>query len=612
MTPGLRYASSVASVAALLTAPMAAQKAPLTFNVRTAKPTIACVDTLQQARAHRNRIRTLAAEPGRALAYEQQPPVVSPNYGGTIQLAEFTVAGDVASLQFRGVDGTLETWARQRTDTLAGSPVSIFQPSWDASILDRAMANSRWGWDRPELYIGDVIGADALGADRNIFLRIAPLNIPDVQVVQLAADVQYSSHVVNLVIPGFSDELVQVEDASAELARVTNRFYQHFQDTYDALAVVPQRSILMPYTGVHYTVKNDVGGVGQEQVDDAATYGSAAGRLRGVEVFPQYFADNQLSTHEAGHQWGSYVDWTALNGLVRAGHQPSAHDPLWANHASRMSAVLEGHRTVVDGMVTKSAAPIPFTPLMKYAMGILPKAEVPDMVLYDEQGQFTLADPPAPGTPVAGATRTATITEVAGLLGERTGPVPAEWSRATIVVSRGALLSQREMNVWTFYAQRAEDPNRSGIIDFEGYGAFDIATGNAVDFKTDIRPLSGAALTGPLPVDFPSFGPLDLRGLELAAPLATLSAAGAPINLTGRVTVANVATFNRVAFCLAEEGDENCGRSDVAVGAIGAGGSFAAAVVPPAPGRYQLLMFLVTPGGGSLTATQQVSTFTVN
>ncbi len=615
MNRALIQSGAVACTAMLLTVPMRAAEAPLVFNRGTAKPALECLDTPLQAKAHTNRIKTLDVEAGRALVYDQQPPVLTPNYTGTIQLAEFTVAGDVASLQFRGIDGTVETWARQRTDTLAGRPVSVFQPSWDSSILDRAMANSRWGWDQPELYIGDVLGAGALGANRNILLRIAPSNIPDVRVIQAAADVQYSSHVVNIVLSGFSDELVQVDDPSAELARVSNRFYQVFQDTYDALAVVPQRSLMMPYTGVHYTVKNDIAGIGQEQYDLAATYGSA-GRLHGIEIFPQFFSGNQISTHEASHQWGSYVDWTALTGLVRAGHQTGAHDPLWLNYPSRMSSVLDGVRTVVDNggsyVVGRSAAPILFTPIQRYAMGLLAKEAVPDMILFDDQAQFTLADVPAPGTPVGGGVRGASITAVAGLLGERSGPVPTEWNRATIVVSRGALLSQREMNYWTFYAQRSEDPNRSGIVDYEGYGSFDRATGNAVDFKTDIRPLAGTKISGPLAVDYPSFGTRDLRGLELSAPLATLSSAAAPIAISGRVTVANRASYNRVAFCLVEEPESGCGASQVAVAAIGGDGSFSAAVSAPRPGRFELVFFLVTPSGGSLSAAWQVTNFTVN
>lgn len=614
MKRGLLQAGAVVCSTMLPIAPLGAADGPVRLTMHSAKPVLTCLDTGAQVRAHAKRIRTLDVAPGRALVYDQQPPVISPNYTGTVQLAEFTVAGDVPSLTFQGTDGAVETWARQRTDTLAGRPVSVFQPSWDASILDRAMANSRWGWDQPELYIGDVISAGDAGGNRQIFLRIAPLNIPDVRVLQPAPDVQYSSHVVNIVLPGFSDELVQVDDATPELARVTTRFYQLFQDTYDALAIVPQRSLLMPYTGVHYTVKNDVSGIGEETHDDSATYGSA-GRLHGVEIFPQFFGNNQISTHEASHQWGSYVDWTAISGLVRAGHQPEAHDPLWLGHPSRMSAVLDGTRTVVDNggsyVVAKSAAPIPFTPMLKYAMGLLPKAAVPNMVLFDDQAQFSTAATPAPGTPVVGGVRSATIDQVTGLLGERSGPVPAEWSRATIVVSRGALLSQREMNYWTFYAQRTEDPNRSGIIDFEGYGSFDLASENAVDFKTDIRPLAGEQIVGALPVDFPSFGTADLRGLELNAPLPTLAASGAAIPVAGRVTAANRASFNRVALCLVQEGEAECGASTPALGAIGGDGSFSVNVAAPGPGRYQLNFFLVQPNGAG-AASLQMTNFTVN
>lgn len=610
----LRKCGAVAGLTALLTVPMGAAESPLTFRVHTVKPTAACLDTVAQARAHVNRIRTLAATPGRALAYDQVPAIVSPSYGGTIQLSEFMVAGDVPSLTFRVVDGATETWTRQRTDTLAGSPVSVFQPSWDSSILDRAMANARWGWDAPELYIGDVLGAGDAGGERQILLRIGPDSLPAVPVTQAAGDVQYSSHVVNIVLPGFSDEIVQVDDPTTELTRVTQRFYQVFQDSYDAIAVVPQRSLLMPYSGVHYTVKSDVAGINQEQYDHSGDYGSASGRLHGLEMFPQFFPDNHISTHEASHQWGMYADWTALAGLTRTGHQTGAHDPAWVGYPSRMSSVLDGVRTVVDQggsyVVAKSAAPILFPPMLRYAMGLLPKASVPDTVLVDDQSQFSLANVPAPGTPVSGGVRGVSINAVASLHGERSGPVPAEWSRATIVVSRGGLLSQREMDYWTYYAQRNEDPNRSGTVDFEGYGSFDRATDNAVDFKTDIRPLSGAAISAPLPVDYPNFTGTDLRGITLTTPLATLQAAGSPMTVAGRVNSVNPA-YNRVAFCLGQEDQDGCG-TDPTIASIGGDGSFTARVVPPTPGRYQLLYFLVPTAGGSFAALWQVSNFTVN
>ena len=56
----------------------------------------------------------------------------------------------------------------------------------------------------------------------------------------------------------------------------------------------------------------------------------------------------------------------------------------------------------------------------------------------DSVAQFnpTTSVEPAVGTAIMGATRTATVYNVIGMLGERRGPVPSEWSRATIVVSR--------------------------------------------------------------------------------------------------------------------------------------------------------------------------------
>ncbi len=214
---------------------------------------------------------------------------------------------------------------------------------------------------------------------------------------------------------------------------------------------------------------------------------------------------------------------------------------------------------------------------------------------------------------MTGAVRGVNISQGAGLIGERTGPIPAEWSRATIVVSRGALLSQREMNYWTFYAQRSEDPNRSGLIDYRGYGSFDFATDNAVDFRTDIRPLAAAPIVAPLPVDFPTFAPTDLRGVELDAPLSTLFAAAAPATLAGRVTVADRARFDRAAFCLVQEGDPAAcgGAGNTAVARLGGDGRFSTSLVVPGPGRYQMIFFLVEPSGASRDGWQ-VSQFTVN
>jgi hypothetical protein len=56
--------------------------------------------------------------------------------------------------------------------------------------------------------------------------------------------------------------------------------------------------------------------------------------------------------------------------------------------------------------------------------------------------------------------------------GPRSGPVLSSLSRATIIVSRDALLSPEEMAYWNFFAARLEDPTGSGL-SYDGQPSFD-------------------------------------------------------------------------------------------------------------------------------------------
>ncbi len=91
------------------------------------------------------------------------------------------------------------------------------------------------------------------------------------------------------------------------------------------------------------------------------------------------------------------------------------------------------------------------------------------------------------------------------MLGARSGPAPSEWQRAIVVVSNGRLLTQREMDYWTFYAQREADPSRSGVASYDGYVSFDVATGGGIDLEHEIRPLAAGRIVQPLSVDYPNF-----------------------------------------------------------------------------------------------------------
>ena len=134
--------------------------------------------------------------------------------------------------------------------------------------------------------------------------------------------------------------------------------------------------------------------------------------------------------------------------------------------------------------------------------------------------------------------------------GARTGPVPGNWRRATVVVSRDGLISQGEMDYWNFFAQRVGDRNHTGVLSVDGFGSPFSATGGRVSLSTAIQPTRGAALPETLAIDFPDIGPRDLRGVTLTAPLPTHFATGQTTTVAGHVTATDAVDFNQALMLL--------------------------------------------------------------
>jgi hypothetical protein len=481
-----------------------------------------------------DRLRQLGARPlalvpdGRPGSYVQDPPVISADFDGVLTLRDFAVLGDVPTARFMpaGVGAELETWRRTGTKTVAGRTVSLFNPSWSGTRIGAFLSSNPWGWDDGGIYWGEFLPGDTVpGAGWGITVRIAPRSLPAVTVVQLADDIQYSSHVVNIVVPDFGDGFLR-DDHGFELSRVTQRFFQEFEDTYDTVSIVPQAGFTASYAAFHRNVRNDVTGIGLDPFDNAALYGSAARRLRAVELFlGANFTRAATSSHELAHQWGSYIDWTRLSGVSRAGSDPSGHDPLWSQGETLIGSVLRPwRRAEASGeawQIGLTPPPARLHPFTLYAMGLLPKESVPPVHIFDDQAQFNpeYVTTPAVGTPIAGGAQSVTVFNVIGLHGERSGPVPSEWQRATIVVSRDGLLSAREMDYWTYFARRLEDPARTGVVGFEGVGSFEAATLGRVDVKTAIRPLRAAPILETAAVDGLAFDMSDVRGVTFDQPI---------------------------------------------------------------------------------------------
>jgi hypothetical protein len=88
-------------------------------------------------------------------------------------------------------------------------------------------------------------------------------------------------------------------------------------------------------------------------------------------------------THEFAHQWGDDFNWSRLAGVTRAGHQPSAHAPLWWSDETMIGAVLTGDRRVRQNgsvfEIERTSTPIRYHTIELYSLGLIGREDVPDV-----------------------------------------------------------------------------------------------------------------------------------------------------------------------------------------------------------------------------------------
>src|SRR5207245_9927025 len=198
------------------------------------------------------------------------------------------IARDYATVQCRRYDpndsnGRLETWTRVNSRAVDGRVVSMFEPTWPPSELATTLSRYQFGVDQPDLYWGSLVLPNTT-MQRPVRLRMGIEGIPQSQIVRINDHVQYSSNVVNLIVPGFGDGRVQGGESAFELSAATKAFYQHFADAYDVIAIQPDNVVIADYGAFHQNVLNDVGGLNLMTFDQTASYGST-GVLRGVELY---------------------------------------------------------------------------------------------------------------------------------------------------------------------------------------------------------------------------------------------------------------------------------------------------------------------------------------
>ncbi len=574
------------------------------------------------------------------LWYDQNPRLLRADHAGGLSLDDFLVAGDVPTLTFErpslsaAADGYVvrETWRRTGTTDIAGHLISVFRPSWDDAALWDAIGWQRRGFDHPYVQLGvllvagDADAADGDAADGDggarrfpIRLRTAPLNVPAAEVTQIDAETQYASHVVNLVMPEFGDRRLSQGDYGHELEDVARRFYAHFSDEYASMAFIPRQQHVVPYDAFHHNVRNPVAGLGALPVfDDTEAYGSA-GVLRSVELYPNVaFTSNASSTRAISRQWVDYWDWSALaGGIDRAGRDPESHTPLLHPGEVYAGAVLDVTRRVaaVGGgtsyAVERTPAPAMLHPTTLYRMGLIGPESVPELLVFENQGQFdeTDAAAPAAGTAIEGSWRRVHVNDILAEHGPRRGPVDDAWSRVSVVVSRDGLLSAEEISYWNFFAAR--HAATAGTTTWEGVPSFFEATGGAVPLRTDVTPTSAAKIaatveTGDMPV-----APGEFRGVQLDAPVPARIAVGETVTIAGAVTTTERDDFTIACAAWNRYGADEAGGIFECDSIAGDRFSVSHTFTGRDAGHHTLRIFLFFPGSDPQFPRASISGITV-
>ena len=550
-------------------------------------------------------LRAAAALPlplGTPLDYIQDPPILTADYTGRVWIRNLGLVGDVRTVRFRRWDGVTETWRRTRRRQIAGQTISQFTKSWPV----RKILSSLWhGYDNPSDFLGTL---HAPAGDYYVRLRIATTNLPSAPVRPISNRVQYSSHVVNLRVDSFSTRQLTAGAYNFDFVAAAQLFYQHFADVYDGLSFALQRDVLADYGAFHFNVRNQVGGIGLSVFNDAPRYGSG-GKLKGIELYRGgSIATNDTSSHEAMHQWGDYFDLTGIAGVTSAGHHPDAHMPLIFPRENYIGAVLEANRRVrrVGGdvyRIQQTPSPIRQHPLHLYAMGLMGAGAVPNIFVFDKQGQFDSisSSSPSVGTLLRGGTRIVTMNDIIARHGPRTGPVQRVWRRATILISVGRLATQQEMNYWNFFAKRIGE--KANTTSLGGVPSFFESTQRKMRLQTDIDPRGRPKV----PVGqggrttFRDYSRRDWRGVVFDHPVPSRFVRNRRYTASGRVTLTDHA-YEQILIRL-DKADGTIQRlwGDIRNGRFSVTGRF------PRKGNWAIAVYLFYPGAGQQYPVARVS-----
>ena len=197
-----------------------------------------------------------------------------------------------------------------------------------------------------------------------------------------------------------------VADFPLKLSDYTKRFYEHFDDAFDFLIVLPNlyrfESLGIKGDNPPYApVSNNVRGIGLESFNQSRAGGSA-GKLQGLVRLAHYGnLDKTIWTtllHELMHRWGDFI----VSPSTAHYSFSSANGMLGGFDIADLVDLGDGRFTVRNGRWSGGGSwgyTDRYSPIELYVAGLIPAEEVPDLWvaedvdwIRDQDGRLALAE----------------------------------------------------------------------------------------------------------------------------------------------------------------------------------------------------------------------------
>ena len=161
-------------------------------------------------------------------------------------------------------------------------------------------------------------------------------------------------------------------------------FYTYFDDAFDFLMIISNLDFgedRHGYFGQHYSVRNDIQGIGLDTHFYNKQWGSAS-KLQSVLHYTYYFAiSNGPTLHEIMHRWANFIvpQYAPHWGFTSANGQIGGFD------ATKLVSHGGGRYSAGDFTTAGYAHNVqPYSPIELYLAGFVPPEEVPDLLVAED------------------------------------------------------------------------------------------------------------------------------------------------------------------------------------------------------------------------------------